>query len=286
MSIESPLFGSLEYLINIAHSKRKGYFTMPFHHYHDQYEIYYLLSGERSYFIEDRVYQVNKGSLVLIDTNVVHRTIDRGKPNHERLLINFKDEFLDVGSESEKEFLLQPFKNGYPVIELKPHEQVVVTNLLNKMVQEEQLKALGYETYLKSSLIELLVLVNRYLEQRKNPQVQTHSVGDQRISQIIQYINNHFSEPLNLTNIAEAFYISPYYLCRLFKKITGFNFVEYLNLVRIREAEKLLKTSDCKIIEIADMVGFESVVHFGRVFKSVTSLSPTAYRRTFCSQNS
>ncbi|MNJ41043.1 Bifunctional transcriptional activator/DNA repair enzyme AdaA [compost metagenome] len=79
--------------------------------------------------------------------------------------------------------------------------------------------------------------------------------------------------------LAEKFYVSPYYLSRFFKEATGFTFVEYVNSVRINEATKLLERSSLKVNLIAKKVGFGSVTHFGRVFKSVTGHAPLYYRK-------
>jgi YesN/AraC family two-component response regulator len=84
---------------------------------------------------------------------------------------------------------------------------------------------------------------------------------------------------LSLQSLAEKFYVSPYYLSRFFKEVTGFTFVEYLNNVRVKEAKKLLESSSMKVNLIFKKVGFGSVTHFGRVFKSVTGYAPLHYRK-------
>lgn len=274
---------SSPFLINVTHSKRQGHFSMPVQHYHEHYEIYYLLNGERNYFIQDRIYAIKKGDIVLIYKNVVHRTIDSSFPDHERLLVDFTDEALNAVSSEERALLLQAFDMSSPVIRLEPYEQVMVEHLLNKMLQEEQAKAPGSSICLRAYLLELLVLLVRLREQKRKSLKETIEAADplhQKISEIVQYINNHYSEELNLKALSRTFYISPYYLSRTFKRVTGFNLVEYLNLIRVKEAQKLLQGTDMKIIEVAQRVGFGSVAHFGRTFKRITSLSPLDYRKS------
>ena len=67
--------------------------SMPDNHYHDNYEIYYLLSGERYYFIKDRTYHIDRGDIVLINMYDMHRTINFKTESYERILINFKINF-------------------------------------------------------------------------------------------------------------------------------------------------------------------------------------------------
>ena len=67
-------------------------------HYHSTYEIYYLLSGRRHYFIKDSTYSVAAGDLVFINKYDVHKTSVLGSPQHERIVMNFSDAFLGIGS--------------------------------------------------------------------------------------------------------------------------------------------------------------------------------------------
>ena len=82
-----------------------------------------------------------------------------------------------------------------------------------------------------------------------------------------------------LRQLAETFYISPFYLSRIFKEITGFTIINYLNLTRIREAWRLLTDTDLKIVDIAESIGFESLTHFDRTFKKIMKLTASKYRK-------
>jgi YesN/AraC family two-component response regulator len=96
---------------------------------------------------------------------------------------------------------------------------------------------------------------------------------------IVQHINRNFMQKITLDDVSKQFYISRFYLSKTFKETTGFTFVEYLNSVRIKEAQKLLIITNKKIIQISYEVGFGSVAHFGRVFKTITGYSPLQYRK-------
>lgn len=78
----------------IEQIKRAGPFSMDSDHYHDTYEIYYLLAGERSYYINNLIYTLRKGDLIFINKNELHRTTSKGSASHERILINFEESFL------------------------------------------------------------------------------------------------------------------------------------------------------------------------------------------------
>ena len=102
-----------------------------------------------------------------------------------------------------------------------------------------------------------------------------------KVDKIIKYICKHYAEDLTLTSIAEEFYISPFYLSKIFKRSTNLSIVEYINSLRIRHAKELLENSSTKIAEIAEIVGFSSSSHFSRTFKLLTGLSPQQYKKFY-----
>jgi YesN/AraC family two-component response regulator len=85
-------------------------------------------------------------------------------------------------------------------------------------------------------------------------------------------------KPLTLPALSDHFYISTSHLSRLFKEVSGFTFTEYMNIVRIKEAQKLLRETNFKVADIAETVGFGNIAHFGRVFKENTNITPLQYR--------
>jgi len=254
--------------IVVDHYKRKGFYAMPVHHAHDVYELYYLFTGERNFFIRDRSYRIERGCFVFVEKEELHKTIDAEVPNHERLVINFSSELLS-------EF---PLHGHSGVIQLPPQEQYKGESLVREIISEAQENAPGRDVMLESLLKQLLLLLFR--TQREQPEVQedTSSVH-KTISDIAAYVGRHYDHELRLHEVAIQFFISPYYLSRKFKACTGFGFSEYVQLVRIREAQRLLRETDLKIIEVAENVGIESVANFHKLFKAASGCSPLQYRK-------
>ena len=79
-------------------------------------------------------------------------------------------------------------------------------------------------------------------------------------------------------HVAKACNTSTFYFCKMFKKITGLNFTDYLSRVRIEKSKDLLLNPNLRVSEIAFEVGFQSLTHFNRVFKRILGQSPTDYR--------
>lgn len=254
--------------IEIDHRRRSGYFTMIIHHTHDQYELYYLLSGERDFFIRNRTYRVNEGSFVFVEKEELHRTIDTGVPNHERVVINFSESLLAGFTLSGR--------NG--VITLPPQEQYKGDTLVREMIAEAKGNAPGSEVMLEVLLKQLLLILFRTQAEQTEPELQP-SFSHRMMSEVAAYVGAHYEESLLLKDVAERFFISPYYLSRKFKQCTGFGFAEYVHHVRIREAQRLLRETDLKIIEVAEQSGIGPVANFHKLFKKMNDCSPLQYRK-------
>jgi AraC-like DNA-binding protein len=262
----------------IQHIHRSGPFERT-QHMHDMYELYYLYEGERMYFIRDRSYLILPGDLVLINRRELHATSDSDKLGHARVVINFSDSLLE-SMKAEAPFLLDAFTHATPVLRLDLPTRRLIEDILGKLIHEAKEPHLGQSFALTHFLIELLLFTARFV--RIHPVTSPEHVSPlhRKISTIVRFINTHFAEPMRLEELAEQFEISPAYLSRMFKEITGFSLVEYVNLVRVQEAQRLLATTRLKVIVIAEQVGFGSLVQFGRVFRQMTKMTPLRYRQS------
>jgi AraC-like DNA-binding protein len=262
----------------IQHIHRFGPFERT-QHMHDMYELYYLYEGERMYFIRDRSYLILPGDLVLINRRELHATSDSDKLGHARVVINFSDGILENTKEAAP-FLLDAFTHDTPVLRLDLPTRRLVEDMLAKLIHEAKEPAMGQTFAMTHFLIELLLFTARFV--RIHPVTSPEHVSPlhRKISTIVRFINTHFAEPMRLEELAEQFEISSAYLSRMFKEITGFSLVEYVNLVRVQEAQRLLATTRLKVIVIAEQVGFGSLVQFGRVFRQMTKMTPLRYRQS------
>jgi AraC-like DNA-binding protein/quercetin dioxygenase-like cupin family protein len=254
--------------------------SMSSNHYHSHYEIYYQMAGERYYFIKDRTYYIKKGDIVFINMYDLHKTIYAGADFYERVLINFKARYIKGFSDDSKDIdLFSVFGKDINVYSLSLPEQGFIEGLLNKMLQENKKSLIGYGSYLKISLIEILIFLNRLSLNPQTRYLEYPSALHKKISEVAKYINNNFFNNITLNDLSQTFHVSPFYLSRTFKEVTGFTFIEYLNSTRIKEAQRLLIKSNLSVTEIGEKVGFESTTHFGRVFKNISNTSPLQYRK-------
>lgn len=107
----------------------------------------------------------------------------------------------------------------------------------------------------------------------------TSQQRNETIEKICAYLNANYSQKLNLSGVAAQFYLSPYYLSRLFRRVTGQSIVDFINVRRIEEARRLLENTDLRINHVAEQTGFSTTAHFRRVFREQVGVSPVQYRK-------
>lgn len=129
-----------------------------------------------------------------------------------------------------------------------------------------------------SKLSEIEALVSRHVEEMLQARSRQINNTESKIKLIMDYINLHYCENIQLIDLEEQFKLSKYYISQLLKEHTGENFNEYINYKRIEKAKELLKCSDCSIKEISEKVGFNYSYYFGKVFKQLEGITPGEYR--------
>lgn len=103
--------------------------------------------------------------------------------------------------------------------------------------------------------------------------------SNENFLKLIEYIDNHYSEPLSLKELSAKFFISLNYCCELFRKVIGCSFTEYLTNLRMKKAEELLKTTNYSVAEIARLVGYNDYYHFNKAFKKFYGTPPATFRK-------
>ena len=91
------------------------------------------------------------------------------------------------------------------------------------------------------------------------------------------YVIEHVCEKISLSDVAEASFVSPGYLSRIFKRYVGINLVDYINKMKIEKAQSMMKNGQRRINELALSIGFDNVYYFSKVFKKISGVSPRDY---------
>lgn len=266
--------------IAVTRTECDGCSAMPVSHVHSEYEIYYLLTGERCYVIENRLYPVKAGSLVFISRNELHRTSDASEvTGHDRILILLKEEWLDPFLHSLGLFSLGDFFGRIKVYSPPEPDTTPIRELVFNIADEMSCRRTGYEAAVKCRLTELLLYVYRYCEKNEQWSPAPSSAGNRKIQDITEYIRKNFRMNLTLKTIADHFYLNKEYVSRIFRVGTGFTVNEYIHIQRIRFAAELLLSDDESVTRISERCGYDSITYFERMFKRYIGIPPLKYRK-------
>ena len=103
--------------------------------------------------------------------------------------------------------------------------------------------------------------------------------GADKIQDVTKYVNQNFKQQITLRDAAALAFMEKTYFSKKFKQMTGFGFKEYLTLIRLREAENLLRDTAMSISEISESCGFTGSNYFGDAFKKEKGVSPSEFRK-------
>lgn len=259
-------------------------------HKHDFIEIVYVILGKGLHIVGDHKFNTKKGDLFIVNYDIPHGFFPDPSGGTEPVVYNcvFMPNFLDaslLGSMYFQDiFSSFLFKSFFPEespknadLSLKGTEYQDIGNLFHKMYEEYKNMSKGYIEIIRAYLIELIVKIFRLMDNNKQSNI---SPQNQRlVYQAVEYLRNNYNTAIRLEELATKSFISKNYFSRLFKDVTGINFTDYIQNLRIDEACSLLKSTGMKVIDIAHQVGFKDMKFFYEVFKKLTGKTPGEFRK-------
>ncbi len=261
------------------------HFTYPWH-FHSQYEIIYVKESTGLCFVGDCIEKFNAGDLILFGTNLPHYMLsdDKYMNNHDLrvkgTIIQFEKDFMSYSIDHYPQFLqiknfLKQSERGFFYRQVNDKQIVTILERFPELKGFEQITTL-------LQLLQLLAL-QKDKQLMASPMYQEvfPTFGNKRIEKIISFINNNYTRDISLIEIASMAAMNPSAFCRYFKENTGKTYIEYVTDMRIGYACKLLMLKKTTISQVCFECGFESLSHFNRTFKEMTSLTPSQYRLQF-----
>jgi YesN/AraC family two-component response regulator len=152
--------------------------------------------------------------------------------------------------------------------------------LFHSMYNEYIKSNLSNQFYLKTYLMQILMLAHSEWLTVKVLQNSKRSIlaNYPKVMEVKRYIENNVSSRLEIQKLADHAGLSPNFLCSVFKKILGYNIVEYINICKINMAKKALLDTNKAVKEISIDCGFDNEAYFYTLFKKLEGLRPTEYR--------
>ena len=266
-------------VFKISKIRHDPYFNMPSAHLHPMYEIYYLQSGTRKIFLDDSIYILDRGDMVFIPMNTIHKTSYVNDRVHERIAIIFNDQAVPDIKSSTSQVSFKKIFYSDPVIHIANVHRDYIEGLLNRMLSEYEQRDDYSDINIKNCLQELIIFLIRYKHHKNSEYIQNIYMADTLMQEAARYIRINYMKDLSLEAVAAHVNISPTYFSKKFKSSTGFGYKEYLIYVRIQEASDMLLETNESISEIALKCGFNDSDYFGNAFKKTKGLSPLKYRK-------
>lgn len=254
---------------------------------HDYFELFYLHTGELECRIQERVFLLQSGDLVVLSSTQYHTMeLPLGRTSQVKAAaLYFLPELIRAADHTGEEveylmpFMMQDARFPH-VIGAHTGLPAQIFDLLIRT--QKELPALStrarltLKTYLKMILI---LLVNHYADHQGT--VETFNRKQQaieRLAPLFAFLETHFREPLSVTTAAEIVNMSESHFMRFFKQVTGQSFINYLHHFRVAKAEELLTKTMLTVSEVSQSVGFCDQSYFGVIFRKVTGSSPLQYR--------
>ncbi|WP_310604287.1 AraC family transcriptional regulator [Anaerosporobacter sp.] len=243
-------------------------------HWHKDLEINYIYAGTCDYYVDGVLHLLNSDDLIIINCESIHRVVPKALVDAQdkiafTLIVEY--EFLKhiIPDIDYSIFLVKDAKDLQPMKQ-KIHQIVSCYETDHTPYRRLAVMGLVYEF-----LYELCI---SGAKQDKSIIPINNQKNIERLRGIMQYVENHYKEPMQQTEIANRFYFSREYFCRFFKYYTGITFKEYLTRYRLKKAEELLLESSYSVTDIAMNTGFSDVRRFIQAFKKYYGMTPYQYK--------
>lgn len=275
-SVQAQMRGYLkgDYKVFHIYDKRAMDFES---HAHDFHKIILCLDGSVTYSIEGRTYVLRSWDILLVPKNKIHHSKTDALCAYERVVCFISPEFLDrcdEGTKTLSKCFLHAESTGNCLLHASREARHDLTVTLDEWEKEAASEEYGAELLRRCIFLRFIIAINRLFLHEKG---ETGEVVDGKIDSVIDYIHQHYAEPLSAENIAKEFYISKSYLMHRFKTVTGGSLHGYVTQKRLSAALTLLRDGVPATVAAREC-GFSDYTVFYRSFRKQYGFSPVRAR--------
>lgn len=273
----------------ITNSEEQELGSVP--HLHEEIEIIHITAGTMEFQFEGESVRMEPGSILLINGSVPHSSEIVGDGHTEMCLLQFPISMLYDNTFGQLRYFSVFMTNeDFRYLKLCADDNGAgsqIAGVQQRIIREFNEKQTGYELIVKAELYQMIALLFRY---HKLETSFKDNDGDakaiDRISEILHYIEGNYSRTITAEDVSTVLNLNYSYFCRVFKKITGQTFIQYLNYYRVGKAKKMLIETNDTIYGVMSDCGFSSLSNFNRVFKRTSGYAPSEFRIKFSASES
>lgn len=241
----------------------------------DNFEIYYVIEGSVQIKYENSIKTIYSEEVFFVD-NAVFNQCEDGK------FTIFGFNFGIVQNKASSLALYKMLQNCYSNLSQEKYKvgKNLIVNYLTEITKEYIMKQVQFDLNIKMLVLQVLVKALRTINSENKGNVCYKSLKyTDTVSKIILFLSENLHCSISLDEIEKTHHLSKRYLDQIFKYVTGYPIIKYLQLLKVERAKKLLVSSTLSILEIALDLNFGSSQYLSYIFKKETGFSPGEYRK-------
>ena len=245
-------------------------------HIHDCYELYYSISGGKQFLIDNCFYTIAPGDLFIINQYESHKLTQIDSGIHERIVVSIHPDYVRKLSTADTAlddcFVRRP-EGFLHKLSLNREQQNRFLYYIDKITS---VGGYAHDIVEQAAFMELMVQINSLNSMNEAAVAQTSYKYNHQVEDILAYINQNISQPITIEQLAEHFYLSESYICRIFKAATSTTINKYITARRISIAKALLNEG-LSVSEAFEQSGFNDYSNFFKSFTKAVGVSPKKY---------
>ena len=226
--------------------------------FHQHAELLYVESGSISMVVEGQPYTLQAGELFILFPYLTH-SYQNATDTEVRLLL-FDPAVTAFTNTLLTQRPVDPFVDGRPFA-------TMLSRAITMLRQGKVKTATGYLNAVLGEFLDMVTLQTR------------PAVSDNTTAQVLEYCSAHFTEPITLKQVADALYLSPSYVSKIFSDKLRYSFREYINSLRIEKAKNLLQNTNLPMAAMMYECGFSNQSSFNRIFRDFCGTTPVQFRK-------
>jgi AraC-like DNA-binding protein len=257
----------------LFHLRSQGTTKVDFH-YHEFCKLLLLVSGQGSYYIDGQHYLLRPGDIITVGSHSIHKPEMEESSAYERIIIYVSPDWLQQVSDEECDLLSLFSGHHGHVLRLGEQKKKQLFRLADALERELSQEGFGRKLLCDTCLIRLLVELGRSRNQHDETQPSPVMPQSRRNFEIMQYLDRHLTEEIDIDRLAEQFYVSKFYMMHSFRRETGATIHMYLTHKRLLLAQQLI-ASGMSATESCYASGFRSYSAFTRAYGKHFGTTPT-----------